>query len=132
MWGLSPHGGMEGRWLTSRPALSKASTAALIERLESAGAPCAPVAGPGDGVFFSDPQAIGTGRIGERSHPVLGTMKVSDNLVGFENTGRPNGRATPLLGQHTREVLSEVGYSDSEVDDLLRNGVAVAVEPQAS
>jgi crotonobetainyl-CoA:carnitine CoA-transferase CaiB-like acyl-CoA transferase len=33
-------------------------------------------------------------------------------------------RPAPLLGQHTREVLSESGYSDAAIDTLIAEGVA--------
>ena len=35
-----------------------------------------------------------------------------------------DAQPTPLLGQHTREVLEELGYSQSEIDELYRKGVA--------
>jgi crotonobetainyl-CoA:carnitine CoA-transferase CaiB-like acyl-CoA transferase len=35
-------------------------------------------------------------------------------------------RAAPLLGQHTREVLGEFGFSSDEIDGLLASGAAVA------
>jgi crotonobetainyl-CoA:carnitine CoA-transferase CaiB-like acyl-CoA transferase len=40
--------------------------------------------------------------------------------------GASGARGAPVLGEHTREVLGEAGYTEAEVDRLIREGVAVA------
>ena len=35
----------------------------------------------------------------------------------------PEGRVTPLLGEHNRDVLREVGYGDDEIKTLFSEGV---------
>ncbi len=34
-----------------------------------------------------------------------------------------------MLGEHTKEVLKELGYSDQEIQDLIKKGVALQYEP---
>jgi crotonobetainyl-CoA:carnitine CoA-transferase CaiB-like acyl-CoA transferase len=46
--------------------------------------------------------------------------------VHFSATPTSVTRPAPLLGQHTREVLAENGYGDSEIDALIAEGVVEA------
>ncbi len=49
-------------------------------------------------------------------------MRQFGNLITFSATpGRP-GRAAPMLGQHTREILEELGYARSQIDALETSG----------
>lgn len=74
--------------------------------------------------FFSDPQAIANDMMVEVEHPVLGTLKLAKNLVRFQGVPDIDVLHTPLLGQHNREILEQVGYSPVEIENLYRNGVA--------
>lgn len=91
--------------------------------LEEKKVPCAPVVEEYIEGFFSDPQAIANEMVVEHQHPNLGSYKMSRNLIRFDNTSDVEPRPTPTLGQHTREVLEELGYSQSEIDELYRKGV---------
>lgn len=54
----------------------------------------------------------------EVDQPSVGTVKVTDSAVRFNDYAH-DWRPAPTLGQHTREVLmSELGYSDEEIDRL--------------
>jgi crotonobetainyl-CoA:carnitine CoA-transferase CaiB-like acyl-CoA transferase len=53
----------------------------------------------------------------ERPHPKLGTVKMTGVPVKLSDTPGEAGDAPPLLGQHTDDVLKELGYS---AEDLLR------------
>ena len=80
--------------------------------------PSAPVAeGYGEG-FFSDPQAISNEMVVELTPPGGEGYKISRNLIRFGDTSELSDRHTPVLGEQTREVLEEVGYSESEIDEL--------------
>ena len=89
--------------------------------------PCAPVVEEYNVGFFSDPQAIANEMIVEHQHPDVGSYKISRNLIRFANTSDVDARPTPTLGQHTREVLEELGYSQSQIDELYRKGVVNTV-----
>ena len=80
--------------------------------------PSAPVVEEYNEGFFSDPQAIANEMIVEHQHPDVGSYKISRNLIRFSNTSDVDARPTPTLGQHTREVLTELGYSQSQIDEL--------------
>ena len=61
-------------------------------------------------------------------HPTLGALKALGSPIKMSATP-PNvtGRA-PLLGEHTREVLGEAGYSNSEIDAFVRQN-AIRTRP---
>ena len=106
-------------------------TAAWIAELDASGVPCAPVAEDYEADFFSDPQALENGMVQEHRHPVDGDLKFSGNLIRFANTTVPRRSHTPLLGENSREVLAEAGYSDSEIAELYENGVLKTESPIA-
>lgn len=60
-------------------------------------------------------------------HPTCGSVP----MVGFpfKLNGTPQSirRHPPRLGEHTREVLSELGFSAPEVDELLQRRIALAL-----
>ena len=60
-------------------------------------------------------------------HPLVGTTRnigLAAKLYG--SPGRIHSPA-PLMGQHTREVLAETGFSDAEIEGLIASGAAQAV-----
>jgi crotonobetainyl-CoA:carnitine CoA-transferase CaiB-like acyl-CoA transferase len=56
-------------------------------------------------------------------HPIAGTYKVIPSPVRFNRTPAAIRRPAPLIGQHNREVLTEVGLGDAEVSRLEAAGV---------
>jgi len=56
-------------------------------------------------------------------HPVAGTYRHTPPLVGGIGVEEGPWRPAPLLGEHGREVLAEVGLSESEIDALEETGV---------
>ncbi len=59
----------------------------------------------------------------ERDHPVAGRYKVIPPPVRFGRTPASVRSDAPLIGQHNREVLTEVGFSDEEIGALEERGV---------
>ena len=96
-------------------------TADLLRRLRDAGIPASPVndlAGVAE-----DEQLRATGILQQLGgHELVSPPFLADGervRYGFD---------PPLLGQHSRELLTEAGYSDAEIDELTEAGV-VAVRP---
>jgi formyl-CoA transferase len=57
-------------------------------------------------------------------HPKLGPLKAVGQAINMMRTPEPEKlRPTPGLGQHTQEVLREIGYSDAAIAELRANEV---------
>ena len=54
----------------------------------------------------------------EFEHPVAGPMRQARPPARFGETPAEIFRCSPELGEHTREVLAEAGYSADEITDL--------------
>lgn len=57
------------------------------------------------------------------NQPHIGDMKFYNNPIRFNNELCEIKYPTPLLGQHTKEVLKEIGYTDEKILELFKNGV---------
>ncbi|WP_293174055.1 CoA transferase [Oceanithermus sp.] len=101
------------------------SRAEWLELLRGAGVPVTPVNDVGEAL--ADPQAEARGLLWEVAHPKLGsTPLLASPLQHMDRTpARPAG-PPPLLGQHTREVLTgALGMDEEEVRALAEEGVLV-------
>jgi crotonobetainyl-CoA:carnitine CoA-transferase CaiB-like acyl-CoA transferase len=76
----------------------------------------------GETILFDD-DLFRLGLITEYQHPLLGRVRQFGNLISFSDTPGQQQRATPLLGQHTRVILAELGYPDDTVADSYSRGV---------
>ncbi len=68
-----------------------------------------------------DPQILARGMVGETDHPTLGRLRTLGSPLKMSATPTDATRSAPLLGEHTRDVLLESGYSDREIDALLKH-----------
>ena len=88
-----------------------------IEHLEAANVPCGPINNYRE--VFEDPQVKHRGLKIEMPHPLSGSMAGVASPMRFSDTPVEYTAPPPLLGQHTRDVLSGVlGISDEELDRL--------------
>ena len=94
-----------------------------VGALMAASVPAAPAVENYEAGFFSDPQASANRMVSEHQDSPLGPVKFSSHLVDFSNTRDVASRVTPQLGEHNREVLSELGYSEAEIESLYARGI---------
>jgi formyl-CoA transferase len=89
--------------------------------LKAEDVPCTPVRDVE--TLVNDPHIETRGMIAEMEHPDLGTLKSPANPVNFGSLETDAESPPPRLGEHTREVLAELGYSEEELERLQENGV---------
>ncbi len=71
-----------------------------------------------------DQQVKHLGLIQTYKHPVAGIVKVVGPAVRWSETPASIDRPAPLVGEHTREILAEMGRSPDQIDTLIARGVA--------
>jgi len=104
--------------------LEKQTTREWLDALEGAGIPAGPVLTIKE--MQADPQTIAREMVPETDHPVAGRVQSIGLPVKLSATPGGVVAPAPLFGQHTREVLVEVGYSESEIATLLESGSVIA------
>jgi crotonobetainyl-CoA:carnitine CoA-transferase CaiB-like acyl-CoA transferase len=105
--------------------LEKRPSADWIREFEAAGVPVGPVNKIGD--MLADEQVRARDMVVEVDHARAGRVKALGHPIKFSDTRGEVKRAAPLLGQHTREVLGELGYSAARIDELVGEGAISAV-----
>jgi crotonobetainyl-CoA:carnitine CoA-transferase CaiB-like acyl-CoA transferase len=96
----------------------------LIAALEAEGVPCGRINSIAE--MAGDPQALAREMVLELEHPRAGRTRALGLPVKLSRTPGKVLRPAPVLGQHTREVLAEFGFSAAEIDALVASGAAVA------
>lgn len=89
------------------------TTADWLRLLEQGRVPAGPILTVGE--MHHDPQAQAREMIVEKVHPTAGAVKALGLPVKFSQTPGGVRRPAPRLGQHTEEVLKEIGYSQEEI-----------------
>ena len=102
-----------------------------IPQLREVGVRCADVTEQYNVGYFEDEHMIANGMVVEHSHAVYGKMHYHANGIVFGETRPIDGRQTPLLGEHNREKLAELGYECLEIDGLYEKGVLTTESPTA-
>jgi len=102
-----------------------------IHQLREVGVRCADVTEQYNVGYFEDEHMIANGMVVEHSHAVYGKMHYHANGIVFGETRPIDGRQTPLLGEHNREKLAELGYECLEIDGLYEKGVLTTESPTA-
>ncbi len=100
--------------------LAKWNTAVLVERARRFGAPLAPVNGVRE--FMADPQVRANRTVFEVEDPRAGTLRQLAHPARYSETPASLRRLPPQRGEHTDEVLAEVGYGAVEIGELRASG----------
>jgi len=100
----------------------KRSTKAWLDLLDEGGLPAGPILNVSE--MHRDPQTLARDMIVATNHPLAGEVKTIGMPVKFSETPCQVRAPAPLLGQHTREVLTEAGFSAAEVERMISSGDA--------
>jgi len=92
-----------------------------IELLAEAGVPCGPINRMDE--VFADPQVRHLGMAAKVETPSRGTIEVVAQPIVMSRTPTSMAMPPPERGEHTREVLGELGLTAAELDDLARRNV---------
>jgi crotonobetainyl-CoA:carnitine CoA-transferase CaiB-like acyl-CoA transferase len=108
-----------GRLLEDR--LATDTTARWHERLTAAGVPVAPVADVAD--IVAAPQTEALGMLEPLPHPSIPDLRLPALPLSFDHERAVHRSPPPAVGQHTAEILAEVGYDDETIAALAARGV---------
>jgi crotonobetainyl-CoA:carnitine CoA-transferase CaiB-like acyl-CoA transferase len=92
-----------------RGEFAKRSRAELVAALETVGVPCSPINTIPE--VFAEPQVQHRRMLRELPHPTGGRVPQVVSPLNFTNASLAFDRAPPLLGEHTEEVLRELGLA---------------------
>ncbi|MFD1193878.1 CaiB/BaiF CoA transferase family protein [Seohaeicola saemankumensis] len=104
--------------------LRQDTTEAWLARMETAKLP----AGPINDILqmHDDPQTRAREMVLSVDHPRAGKVDTIGHPVKFSRTPANITRAAPLLGQHSRDILSELGLDDARIDALIASRAVIA------
>jgi formyl-CoA transferase len=103
------------------------TTAEWLAVLDAAGVPAGPLRYTEE--LLDDPQVIENDFITSVDHPLMGPVRMAGPMVQMSGTPLASQGPSPTLGQHTDDVLRELGYDDARIASLRDAGVLGA--PQA-
>ena len=102
-------------------SLSTKTSAEWVEIFNKAGVPCGPIYRMDQ--VFADPQVKHMQAAAEVTHPRLGKLRLINQPVKLSRTPAKLVSATPERGQHTEEVLLEMGFNSRDVAKFKSEGI---------
>ncbi|MFZ4656950.1 MAG: CaiB/BaiF CoA transferase family protein [Caldilineaceae bacterium] len=100
------------------------TTAQWMQIFEEIGLPAGPVLSIAE--MHADPQTLAREMVVEVEHSRVGKVKTMGLPVKFSATPGGVRHGAPVLGEHTREILLEAGYSADEINSLLDAGAVAS------
>lgn len=112
---------IDDRLQMTQDVVKTRTTEEWLERLESEGVPCAPVLTRDQ--VIAHPQVLASKILQETDHPVVGRLRQTRPAARFAETPPEYRRGAPLLGEHSTEILGELGLSSQDIAALRARNV---------
>jgi len=97
--------------------IGRHTTAEWLERLDAADVPCAPILRRSE--IIHNEQVVARGIIAEIDQPSVGKVRQPKPAARFERNESAIGGPAPRIGEHTREVLVELGYDEGAINRMV-------------
>jgi crotonobetainyl-CoA:carnitine CoA-transferase CaiB-like acyl-CoA transferase len=108
-------------------ALRPRKQAELLAALERAGVPCEAVRSGQEQEFFERPEHRAGGLVARYPHSTMGEMEQVGAYWNLVDLPLALERPPPALGEHTAEILRELGQGQAQIDDWVARGI-VAID----
>jgi crotonobetainyl-CoA:carnitine CoA-transferase CaiB-like acyl-CoA transferase len=102
--------------------IGQRTTAEWLERLDAADVPCAPILRRSE--IIHNEQVVARGIVTEIDQPSVGKVRQPRPAARFELNEAAIGGPAPRIGEHTREVLVELGYDDAAIERMVEEKAA--------
>ena len=112
------------------PAVCARDSKEIEAALMAAGVPSACVNNYKE--VFDDPQIIARGVVKDIEHPRLGHMRAVRNPILLDHDGPAIDRHAPMLGEHSEEILRQLGYSTEVIVEFIAAGVTRNAQPKSA
>jgi crotonobetainyl-CoA:carnitine CoA-transferase CaiB-like acyl-CoA transferase len=116
---------IEARLQLTQQASMARPAAEWLDALTAAGVPCGPVLTRNE--VIRHPQVQEMSVVVETEHLAAGRLRQARPAARFSGTPAEIRHGAPALGEHTQEILAELGFSAAEVDELRGRGAIASI-----
>jgi len=112
---------------TLSSTLKQYTSQELEAKLVAVDIPCGPLLNVDE--VIDNPQVIARGMLIDVDHPEKGKIKITRIPISLSEAAPEIRLQAPILGEHTNEILKELGYSEAEVSQLAEKGIILQHKP---